>query len=156
MESLIIFIIIGLITTLFNKGAKDKQDKTMPPFDPNQKPKVEVKTLDDFAKEIFQQMNGKTTDQKVEETKTESISTEKAEEKPAQRESVTVEPIQKTVVRSNRVSQQMNGSSEVSTHPMKNQKSKKKKHLPFTSSKESLINAIIAQEVLGPPKAKQR
>lgn len=155
MEGLIIFIIFGIIASYLSKG-KETKNKSMPPFDQSRRSKVEVKTLDDFAKEIFQELNKKhSTDQKVEQSKPQMTQIQTKEEE-VKKETLqnTIEP---TVQKVSSVQTPKPLKKVAKNTPVGMTKKKTaKKNLPFTTSKESLVNAIIAQEVFGPPKAKQR
>ncbi len=175
MEGLIIFIIMGIIGSLLSKN-KQKAEKPMPPFNnkPNTtsfdqypEPKVEpkqtrttVKTLEDFAKEVFEQLNEKSTQPKEVFREPQYKDVVKVEPKV---EPVPTKPIklESTVPKnsnsSNRPSLDENRSSKKSNKPIMKDAIKQNEigsYVPNT--KQALIQAIVASEIIGPPKAKQR
>lgn len=145
MESLLFFIILGLIGSYLSSKSKGRQDQSTPPVlkQPEKRPKVEIKTLDEFAKEIYQQLTEekKTESQKETLPKVE-IKTEQPKVEPVQTNQRTFkkeQPAKKPVVAKQNIPSRQKG-----TVPS------------FLTSKEGIVNAIIAQEILGPPKAKKR
>lgn len=160
MESLIIFAIIAIISSLFTKEKKpEKQQKPskqqMPPFGqptiPKKskpvpvKPKPVAKSLEDFANEIFGQLN------------------EKAEqEKPKLEQSASVAPV--VVERAERTFEvRGQGSAErksnrppLTERPItaKLKEQEKPKFVPQT--KAELVHGLVMAEILGPPKAKRK
>lgn len=154
MEGLIIFLIIGILSAIFNKDKK-KQNPTMPPFDQNQKPKMESpKKLDDFAKEIYKQLSDKT------ESTFEIEDEKQIESKPIvnnqKEQSVRRQPLRQSIqteVKTEQLQQRPIDSIQMNN---KVEQNKKQPTFGFVSSKKELVKAIIAQEILGPPKAKRR
>lgn len=143
MEGLILFILFGLIASFLSNQSK-RQEQTAQ--QPKTRPKIEVKTLDEFAKEILQQL----TKEKEEQPKKPVAATNADIETEGptiqkQKDTKGAEPINKETPKPQPAALKQNLS-----HPRKTQK------LPFLTSKEALVNAIIAQEILGPPKSKKR
>jgi len=142
LESLIILILFGLIGTFLSKS-KGQHDKSTPPpvyQEPKRKPKIEIKTLDEFAKEVYQQL------------------TDKKEIQPKKEAAPKVE-IQAERPKIETSKNQVNKKIEPNPKPVavKQISRSNKGTVPsFLTSKEGLVNAIIAQEILGPPKAKKR
>lgn len=166
MEGLILAIIIAIVSSLFSGKNKKKEQQSMPPFNnkPNEKPvqstiqpeqQSKPKTLEDFAKGIFEQLNeqqpfsdlaGK-QQPKVETTKSEPIveiekgsnkrkplsenrSTRQSEEKMTP--TTAPKPVIHDVIKENEIGQ----------------------FIP--NSREALIQAVITSEIIGLPKSKQR
>ena len=156
-------VVLFIISSVLN-GAKKKQQnsKEMPPFN-NQptKQKFELpkqtemrKSLEDFASEVFQQLNEKTqpnqpTPQREQEPKklTESIK----EEVVTERISLSTRP----TFDGNRAS---NRSSSISLKSSKSTDVIKQNEIGniVPTTRKALVQAIITTEILGPPKAKQR
>ncbi len=150
MEGLIIVIVISIISALFNKDKKKPQQQkqnSMPTFGQQQIPeksdpvpqtrKPAAASLEDFANEIFGQLN------------------EKTEQKPP---TVKVTPPEPVVVASARESIRSNRSdraplAERAITKKIVQQEQKIKFVP--KSREDLVQAIVMAEVLGQPKAKQ-
>lgn len=144
MEALILMIIFGLISSFFGKKDERKKSKPMPPFNnptapskPAQQKTERPKSLEDFANEIFGQLN----------------------EKKAEREPVPVEvqaPIFEPVVKSARPTER-----QASTRPPLQERPlvKKLKQEPafqvVPKNQKQVMQAIVMAEVLGKPKAKR-
>jgi len=143
LETLIIFILIGLLSAFFNKEKK-KTDTSMPPFNPNEKPKVEDKSLDDYAKKVYKQLK----------EKKEAIFEERNVDEQKEVNPVYIQREQR--VQRPSIEQSMK-KVELSQKPIEiKQQRTERKQLELLSSKKTIVNAIIAQEILGPPKAKRR
>lgn len=149
MEGLIMMIIIAVVSSLFSKGKqKEQPTKQMPPFS-NQKvpqerspvePKQErpkVKTLEDFANEVFGQLNEKMEPKKqvVRELKREPV-----------------RPVVQEVVKKERTSTR----PELGASRPLVQQAKRKPFNVVPRTQQQLMQAIVTSEILGPPKAKQR
>lgn len=150
MESLIIFAVIAIISSLFGKKEKSKNTKSMPPFNQSQsqqeqrqpKPK-QARSLEDFANEIFGQLEQKKAEVQqqweapkpvqVERAVVEKVELPKEAQKP-----ITTRP---NIEKSTRIVQMKEREAAVFTPP---------------TTKKALVQAIVAAEILGPPKAKQR
>jgi hypothetical protein len=160
MEGLIIAIVLGIITSLFNKGKKEdtkKPTKQMPPFSsqpaPRQQKEVRPaqqqnprKSLEDFANEVFGQLNekAKPVDQKIETVTPIQV------EKPIQRQ-----PQQ--VVEQNTRSQSTNANRVLTERPIVQKLKQQSEALQVVpSNQRELMQAIVMSEILGPPKSKQR
>ncbi|QCR32928.1 hypothetical protein C1N55_12425 [Lysinibacillus sp. SGAir0095] len=154
--------ILFIISSILN-GTKKKQQnpKGMPPF--NNKPtnqKFELpkqtgkrKSLEDFASEVFQQLNEKTQPNSTaakKEQQSEKLYESIKEEVVTQEKSPNVRPLFKGERSSNRGSLISSTSSTSDTIKQKEIGS----FVPTT--REALVQAIITTEILGPPKAKQR
>lgn len=151
MEQLIVLIIIGLVSAMFSKKDKSKNKKSMPPFteptkpQPRQAKTTATKSLEDFANEIFGQLEQKKAE--VEQQWQESKPVAPVQSRP--KRELVVEQIvvqEKAVARPNieqsqRVTQMKERETAVFTAP---------------TTKKALVQAIVAAEILGPPRAKQR
>lgn len=157
MEGLIIAVILGIITSLFNKGKKEdnkKPTKQMPPFSsqpaPRQKPEVRParsqnrpKTLEDFASEVFGQLNEKSKPEvetpapiKVDIPRRE-VSREGFENKPLFEKTPSTRQLKERPI-----VQMIKQQEEQSLHVV-------------PSTQRELMQAIVMSEILGPPKAKR-
>ncbi|MFF5993744.1 hypothetical protein AAGS61_03165 [Lysinibacillus sp. KU-BSD001] len=151
MEGLIIMIIIGIVSSLLSKNKEQpeqKPTKAMPPFSQQKPPREntqrrshtserpKVKSLEDFANEIFGQLN------------------EKAEQKQVTHEPIVeqVKPVVQEVVRETRKSTR----PELGASRPIVQQAKKESLVVVPQTKEQLMQAIITSEILALPKAKQR
>lgn len=157
MEGLIIMVVLALITRLFSgKNDENKQQKqpsspsAMPPFSNDrptiqkveprkplrsERPKVEVKSLEDFAQEVFGQLQ------------------QKAEVKQVPTP-VAVEPVPTPPVQSSRPV--FKNRAELGEGRTILQKEKQKKAtVSMPKLRQDLVQAVIMAEVLGPPKARQ-
>ena len=143
-------IIIAVISSVLSKGKqKDKPTKQMPPFSnqevprqskPVEQPKQQrpkVKSLEDFANEVFGQLS-----EKVEPKK--QIVREVVEE--------PVQPVVQEVVKKERT---FTRPELGATRPIV-QQAKKQPFNVVPQTQHQLMQAIITSEILGPPKAKQR
>ena len=148
MEGLIIMIVMFVLSTLFTKDKdKQKETKSMPPFSNQQIPREgtreeprrerpKVRSLDDFAKEVFGQLS------------------EKAEPAQAAREIVkepVVEPVREVIRGERKSTRPELGASRPIV-----QRAKRESHVVVPRTREQLVQAVITSEILGPPKAKQR
>lgn len=156
MEGLIIMLIIFVVSSLLGKGKEQqkKESKQMPPFSSQTAPrKQEVeqrteqrrpKSLEDFANEVFGQLNEKAKPvvQKVEQ------------ERPRQVEKQVLELKQSvTDVRTD----SLNSARSLKERPivaMAKKEAEAFKVVP--TSQRDLMQAIIMTEVLGPPKARTK
>ena len=160
MESLIFLIIIGIISSLFNKDKKqtEKQKPSkqqMPSFGQQtipeksnpvpEKQRPAAKSLEDFANEIFGQLNEKVEQQKPKQ----------------QRQSQTV-PVTPTVETARQVAiEQAKAAERRSERPPLGDRPLTKKlsteSISFApKSRKDLVQGLIMAEVLGPPKAKRK
>ncbi len=149
MEGIIMMVVLFVISTLFTKDkTKEKKTKQMPPFSNQRVPREstrdeperpKVRSLDDFAQEIFGQLN------------------ERAETVRDVRPTIE-EPVKELVkeaaeeLRGNRTSSR----PELGASRPIVQREKTKSPVVVPSTREQLIHAVITSEILGPPKAKQR
>lgn len=154
MEGLIIVIVISIISALFNKDKKKPQQQkqnSMPTFGQQQIPeksdpvpqtrKPAARSLEDFANEIFGQLNEKT------EQKRPTV-------KVTPMEPVKVAPVVETVretFQSNRSERAPLAERAITKRIV--QQEQKINFVP--KSREDLVQAIVMAEVLGRPKAKQ-
>jgi len=162
MESLIIFIIIGIISALFNKDKKqpEKQKPSkqqMPSFGQQtvpekskpvpQKQRPAARSLEDFANEIFGQLN-----EKVEEQKPKQL-------KPRQSQTVLVTPTVDTA-RQVAIDQAKAAERRSERPPLGDRPLTKKLSTQSISfapkSRKDLVQGLIMSEILGPPKAKRK
>ena len=149
MEGLIMMIIIAVISSVLGKGKKtDEPTKQMPPFSNQEVPREwspvepqqqrpKVKSLEDFANEVFGQINEKTEPKKqvVREVKEEPV-----------------RPVVQEFVRKERTSTRPELGA---TRPIV-QQAKKSSFNVVPQTQQQLMQAIVTSEILGPPKARQR
>ena len=142
-------IIIAVISSVLGKGKKtDEPTKQMPPFSNQEVPREwspvepqqqrpKVKSLEDFANEVFGQLNEKTEPKKqvVREVKEEPV-----------------RPVVQEFVRKERTSTRPELGA---TRPIV-QQAKKSSFNVVPQTQQQLMQAIVTSEILGPPKAKQR
>lgn len=162
MEGILLMVAIFLISSFLNRAKKTKHQKPMPPFNnkpnpqmfdlPKQEPrKSTTKSLEDFASEIFQKLNENVSSQTFEKAK------EKFEEKKTH---TAVHEVEKNPINQNsRPSLDVNRSIRTTTRELTSNGSTVNQNeigsfVP--TSREALMQAIIASEILGPPKSKQR
>jgi len=143
LEALILFIIFGLIGSYLSNKSKGQQKTSTPPIRPQKsRPKVEIKTLDEFAREIYEQLKDEAAELKKE-------TVQKVEIKEKQPE------VQQPASPSSKQAVKKEQPKETTVLPKKTMH-REKSPLSFLTSKEALVNAVIAQEILGPPKSKKR
>ena len=149
MEGLILAIVIAVISSVLGKDKKkDKPAKPMPPFSNQEVPREwspvepkqerpKVKTLEDFANEVFGQLNEKVDPKKqiVREVKEEPV-----------------QPVMREVVKKERTSTR----PELGASRPIVQQAKKSSLNVVPRTQHQLMQAIVTSEILGPPKAKQR
>lgn len=156
MSSLIFPLIILAISAIINNASKNKKqnDKQMPPFNskPVEKPvhtpaqsteRQPARTLEDFANEIFGQLNEKANPAP-----------------PVVEQPIPVPPpvqaqVQERVVPPSIARPKMR--TEMTERPLVTKL--KQQNDSFTvvpKNKKALMQAIVMAEILGPPKAKQR
>jgi len=161
----IIFMVITFIVGMIINAAKSKQQsqKPMPPFNnPTTKQKFELpkqptirKSLEDFASEVFDQLNEKAQPKptaQVLEKHPEPLKAEEIIEKKV--ESPRISPGSRPAFDGNRSSSRGSilQTNTAKTDPIKDHEIGN--IVPTTRA--ALVQAIITTEILGPPKAKQR
>lgn len=154
MEGLIIMAVIAILSRIFSnngdKQKKQKQSPAMPPFSNGKpqatyiepepverpsRPKLEVKSLDDFAKEVFGQLQ------------------EKVQKEQPKVAVDVVEPVETAPVKTARpIFMERPELGEGRTIIQKERQKQKGVQIPNT--REDLVQAVIMAEVLGPPKAR--
>ena len=150
MEGLIIAILIGLVTSFLNKK-DDKQAKETKPFMPQKqmpsettqahrkdkpaRPRVQMKSLEDFTRDVMAQLQTKAEPKAEEVAETVKQAAAPKIEQPAR------QPIEERV----KARQQTARTVETPAAAFE-----------LATSRQSLQQAIIMAEVLGKPKAKQR
>lgn len=163
MEGIIIMIIVFVLSSLFNKSKneeKKKQTKQMPPFSsqpaPRQKTEVRPeqqrnrpKTLEDFANEVFGQLNEKSKPVVKEFETPARIEVELPQQH---------EPIHEVAERKSMKTEFTPSDRGLKERPIaqiiKKQKAASFKVVP--TNQRELMQAIVMTEVLGPPKSKQK
>ena len=175
MEGLIIMIVLAILGRIFSGGKKEEQQSkdAMPPFsnpkkpaqveerrEQPQKPRVETAktytSLEDFTREMFGELSGKkeqetaapkTLERNVQEEVTSAPSVFEAVTQPTVPESTIAQP----------------SASRVSTRPelgasrpiVQREKRKGNDYVNVPTTKQQLVQAIIASEIIGQPKARQ-
>ena len=148
LEGIIMMVVLFIISSLFSGNKKAKEQKGMPPFNNKKEPTFEkrqqpkkVKTLEDFASEIFQQLNEKANPTAQPEVKIEK--TEVIEQKDKTRPTFDVNRSKKQTakVQETKVNDPIK-SKEIGSF--------------IPTDRDALVQAIITSEIIGPPKAKQR
>jgi len=163
MEQLIIFAIIAIVSSIFGKSKTKKEHKQMPPFNkdshvdpttlakaeevPSQRPVVKPQNFEDFAREFLGEW--KNNESKAERTK--NIVEEKDKEEVPSYVAPPIVPSESVSRSSNR---QSNGRLEAGKNNKAGAHSQSAFQLP--NSKNSLMQAVVMAEVLGPPKAKRK
>ena len=162
MESLIVFIIIGIISALFNKdkkqpGKQKPSKQQMPSFGQQtvpekskpvpQKQRPAARSLEDFANEIFGQLN-----EKVEQQKPKQL-------KPRQSQTVpvtpTVETARQVAIDQAKAAERRSERPPLGERPLtKKLSAQSKSYAP--KSRADLVQGLIMSEILGPPKAKRK
>ena len=161
MESLIVFIIIGIISALFNKDKKqpEKQKPSkqqMPSFGQQtipekskpvpQKQRPAARSLEDFANEIFGQLNEKVEQQKPKQQR--------------QSQAIPVAPVVAETSREVAIEQAKAAERRSDRPPLGERPLTKKLTEQSISvapkSRADLVQGLIMAEVLGHPKAKRK
>ena len=156
MEGLIIMIIIFVVSSLLGKGKEQqkKESKQMPPFSSQPAPrKQEVeqrteqrrpKSLEDFANEVFGQLN----------EKAKPVAQKVTQELPKQ--------VAKPVIEAKRVITDARTDNPNSARSLKERpivamaKKEAEAFQVVPTSQRDLMQAVIMTEVLGPPKSRRR
>ncbi|BDH62270.1 hypothetical protein MTP04_24000 [Lysinibacillus sp. PLM2] len=176
MEGIILMIIFAVLGSLFSNKNKNKNDKQMPPFNnkPNslpmefddfndkrfeekKKPIPTAMSLEDFARDIFDQLNHKNEPQKTNGRTIQTFEQPKIQQvQPESRDLVTPTPN----VRESRPNLDVTRSArgkETELIQMKKDPIKQTEIGSFVpKTRRALVQAIITSEIIGPPKAKQR
>lgn len=151
MEGIIIMIVMFVLSTLFTKDkTKEKETKQMPPFsnqhvprestrDEPRRERPKVRSLDDFAKEVFGQLSEKG---------------EAVRDVRKMNEETVEEPVKEAVREIQEERKSLRPELGVSRPII--QRQKKESPVIVPSTREQLVRAVITSEILGPPKAKQR
>ena len=161
MESLIIFVIIGIISSLLSKDKKqpEKQKPSkqqMPSFGQQtipeksnpvpEKQRPAAKSLEDFANEIFGQLN-----EKVEQQKPKQL-------KPRQSQTVpvtpTVDTARQVAIDQAKAAERRSERPPLGDRPLTKKFSTEIYYAP--NSRKDLVQGLIMSEILGPPKAKRK
>lgn len=171
MEGIIIAIVIALLGRIFAGGNKEEKElPSMPPFSNPKKPaqppanepkpaRAETKTftsLEDFTREIFGELAEKEKEvmQKLEPH---TSKLERKEPEPAAIPSVfepVTEPATELAV-APPVSSRMSTRPELGASRSIIQREKAKEYVKVPTSQQELVQAIIASEIIGQPKARQ-
>lgn len=154
MEGFIIMIIVFAISSLLNKNKEQskKQSKPMPPFSSQPAPRKQdvqptqpnrPKTLEDFANEVFGQLNEKAKPliQKVEQ--------------PLEVQLPKSEPVQEVVERKKLVEKPRFTTERPLVEKLKQQSESDGLQVVPQNNKE-LMQAFVMSEILGPPKARRK
>lgn len=164
MEGIIGMVVIFILSSLF-AGKEKKEQKPMPPFNNKQttqrsqsSKKVDrrepQKSLEDFASEVFQQLNDRTS------TRSSNRSLEQPSRDLARRETIVENNVSKTDVKNARPTLDANRSNRSSNitraKTTKGNINQREIGNFVPTNREALVQAIITSEILGPPKAKQR
>jgi hypothetical protein len=165
MEGIIIMVIMIALSTLFNKGKQEqkKSPKQMPPFSSEPAPRKQQqparptmqqskpRTLEDFANEIFGQLN----------EKAEQMPVPKPVELPKEKQARPkfVETVEETVTSKVEARAELThrASRTLTERPLVKQLKQQESPLNVVpSNQRELMQAIVMSEILGPPKAKQK
>lgn len=152
MEGFIIMIIVFAISSLLNKNKEQskKQTKPMPPFSSQPAPRKQdvqptqqnrPKTLEDFANEVFGQLNEKA-----------KPFIQKAEQ-PLEVPLPKPEPVQEVVERKKIVEKPRMATER----PLVRQLEQQTEGLQVVpQNNKELMQAFVMSEILGPPKARKK
>lgn len=140
MESLIIFIAIAIISSLFGKKKKteqkpEKQDQQVKPLKENP-----FKNLGDFAKDFMEEQK------------------QQLERKPPVVKQVPVPPVEKVAREASRDQGVPRSLGRLSVHQSNKQENivaEPSVNNFLFSSKDELVKAIVLSEILGPPKSRR-
>ncbi|KOS67990.1 hypothetical protein AEA09_05075 [Lysinibacillus contaminans] len=162
MEQLILFAIIAIVTSLFGK-AKNKDQKQMPSFDKDAKqqppvvmnaeepktnrPTMKTQSFEDFARTFLGDVQDETD---VRKKRVKPIPVEVVEQTP----SYVAPPLIPTEVPGRKMQRSSIGRMAAGKKEVRVTSTNKTFKLP--TSKQSLMQAIVMAEVLGPPKAKRK
>lgn len=149
MEGIIMMIVIFIISSIF-KGKKQGQEKPkhqMPPFSNQKMPqqpakaseneKPAARSLEDFANEVFGELN------KKQQAKPTSFERPKSITNPPEIEIAVKEGRQKPQTTVRPLVQQLTKQNDAAFSVV-------------PKSRQDLMQAVVMAEVLGPPKSKQR
>lgn len=179
MEMLILAIVMGLLGRIFSGNKKqEKQSKgAMPPFgspdkpaqsayEEPKKPRMEAAgksftSLEDFTREIFGELaeKEKNVSQKL-EPHTSKLERNVPEPEPAITIPSVFEPVTQPTLPESRATQ-VAPSSRASTRPELGasrpiiQREKANDYVKVPTTQQQLVQAIIASEIIGQPKARQ-
>lgn len=161
MEGLIVAIVIALIGRMFAGGNKEQEQPkdSMPPFgnqskpaqtevipDPPKRPSFERKTftsLEDFTKEVFGQLNEKAEQTSAEKTVTQVFEPETS--------TVTTRPKLEKLSERKSTRPELAASRPIIQREM----AKAQEYVQIPRTQKQLVQAIIASEIIGEPKARQ-
>lgn len=169
MEGLIIMAVIALLTRLFSsndeKQKKQKPTQAMPPFSndkplsktviPQQpkerrKPVVEVKSLEDFAQEVFGQLQ-----QKSEQPKPVTPTPVVPVPEPVQAVETYTRPKLENRVETTRNGLQERPQLGADRAIIQQVKKKQASAVVIPTTRQELVQSIVMAEVLGAPKSKR-
>jgi FtsZ-interacting cell division protein ZipA len=149
--SIILFIIIGIISAIFSRDKKPEQKKApnMPTFGNQTVPEKPIqqqsttrqspKSLEDFAKQVFEQLNE--TTEEVKKPARQIVS-------PVVQE--TVQKVERPVMKANRSERPPLAERAIT----KKVAAEKTSFVP--KNRQDLINGFVMAEILGTPKAKRK
>ena len=165
MESIIIFAIIAIISALFNKDKKqpEKQKPSkqqMPSFGQQtvpekskpvpQKQRPAAKSLEDFANEIFGQLN-----EKVEQAKPQQQKPQQTRQSQTVPVTPTVETARQVAIEQAKIAERRSERPPLGDRPLTKKLSTESiSYAP--NSRKDLVQGLIMSEILGPPKAKRK
>ena len=161
METIIIGLVIFVISSLL-KGNKKQEQKPMPPF--NQQPHTKTmevpnqqsedkrpRSLEDFAKEVFQQLNEKTQPMMEKVPSQTSMEQTVPKVKETSEEVVVSKAVVSTRPSFNESRMSNRASGSIGQDPIKN----KEIGSIIPKSRTALVQAIITSEILAKPVSKR-
>lgn len=169
MESIIIMIAIGLLSTLFSKKNKSS-DQNQKQKTPQKQPATERQSMPQRAQQTqtrqassseqldpFKRLKELTGEiyKEIQEDQQKQVPQQKAAMEPV---SIAAEPVNKPVIKPVRPERQAStrSSGRLSTHNPDQQRFVKSESLNVdVTSKQDILRGIVFSEILGPPKSKQ-
>lgn len=150
--SIILFIIIGIVSAIFSRDKKVEEKKTpnMPTFGNQTVPQKPIqkqtttrqapKSLEDFAKQVFEQLNETTGEVKRTASKGATPVVEKNVQK-VERDVMKVKRSERPPLEERPITKKVAASEKSSFVP---------------KNRQDLINGLVMAEILGPPKSKRK
>ncbi|RHW38577.1 hypothetical protein D1B33_06790 [Lysinibacillus yapensis] len=159
MEGIIMMVVLFIISSIINSTKKkNEHQKTMPPF--NNQPSKQTfdvpgerqkkngpRSLEDFANEVFQQLNGKSL-----KSSDSRVSSEQETEKEV--ETIPSKSTERASLNENRSTARLGGrinSNAENDHMKLNDIDSL-----IPANRRALVQAVITSEILAPPKAKRK
>ena len=165
MEQLILFAIIAIVTSLFGK-AKNKDQQQMPTFDKDakqqppvatrteeqkpQRPTMNTQSFEDFARKFLGDTQDERSGKHIHEERVQPVDIEVVE----QTRSYVAPPL--TPIDAHNLKTDRPSFGRMATGKKEVHVASANQTFELPTSKQSLMQAVVMAEVLGPPKAKRK